>query len=64
MTLTRERLLLYKNKEKDHLLSTSQKTGLTGLYKKFLFMITTDIYKPIFQEVGGTVILSLTFIKE
>jgi hypothetical protein len=45
-------------------ISTSQKAGLTGLYKKFLFMSTTAISKPVFQEVDGTVILPLTFIKE
>jgi len=45
-------------------LSTSQKAGLTGLYKNFLLMSTTAISKPVFQEVDGTVILSLTNIKE
>jgi len=30
--------------------STSQKAGLTGLYKKFLFMSTTAISKPVLQE--------------
>jgi len=49
---------------KDHAPSTSQKAGLTGLYKKFLFMSTTAISKPVLQEVDGTVILPLTFIKE
>jgi hypothetical protein len=44
--------------------STSQKAGLTSLYKKFLFLSTTAISKPVFQEVNGTVILPLTFIKE
>jgi len=44
--------------------STSQKAGLTGLYKKFLFMSTTAISKPVLQEVEGIVILPLTFIKE
>jgi len=60
----RERSLLYKSKGKDHIPSTSQKTGLTGLYNKFLFMSTTAISKPVFQEVDGTVILPLTYIKE
>jgi len=59
----RERSLLYKRKGKDHVLSTSQKAGLTGLYKKFLFMSTTAISKPVLQEVDSTVILPLTFIK-
>jgi len=58
----REHSLLYKGK--DHVLSTSQKAGLTGLYKKFLFMSTTAISKLFFQEVDGTVILPPTFIKE
>jgi len=58
--LLREHSLLYKSKGKDHILSTSQKAGLTRLYKKFLFMSTTAISKP----VNGTVILPLTFIKE
>jgi len=62
--LSRERSLLYKRKVKDHVPSTSQKAGLTGLCKKFLFMSTTAISKPVFQEVDGTVILPLTFIKE
>jgi len=35
--------LLYKSKGKDHVPSTSQKAGLTGLYKKFLFLSTTAI---------------------
>jgi len=61
---SRERSLLYKSKGKDHIPSTSQKACLTGLYKKFLFMSTTVITKPIFQEVDGTVILPLTLIKE
>ena len=51
-------------KGKDHVLSTSQKAGLTGLYKKFLFMSTTAISKPVFQEVDDTVILPFIFIKE
>jgi len=63
-TLTRERSLLYKSKGKDHVSSTSQKAGLAGLYKKFLFMSTTAISKPVFPEVDGTVILPLTFRKE
>ena len=46
---------------KYHVLSTSQKAGLTGLYKKFLLLSTTAISKPVFQEVDGTVILPLTF---
>jgi hypothetical protein len=49
---------------KDHIPSTSQKAGPTGLYKKFLFMSTTAKSKPVFQEVDGTVILPLTFMKE
>jgi len=49
--------LLYKSKGKDHVPSTSQKAGLTGWYKKFLFLSTTTISKPVFQEVYGTVIL-------
>ncbi len=61
MTITSECSLLYKSKGKDHILSTSQKAGLTGLYKKFLFIPTTAISKPIFQEVDGT---PLTFRKE
>jgi len=48
---------------KDHVPSTSQKAGLTGLYKKFLCMSTMAISKPFFQEVDGIVILPLTFIK-
>jgi len=56
--------LLYKSKGKDHLLSTSQKVGLAGLYKKFLFLSSTAISKPVLQEVDGTVIPPLTFIKE
>jgi len=60
----RECSLLYKSKGKDHLLSTSQKAGLAGLYKKFLFLSSTAISKPVLQEVDGTVILPLTFIKE
>ena len=63
-TQIRERSLLYKSKGKDHVPSTSQKAGLTGLYKTLLFMSTTAISKPVFQEVDGTVILPLTFIKE
>jgi len=63
-THSRERSLLYKSKGKDHVPTTSQKAGLTGLYKKFLFMSTTAISKLVFQEVDGTVILPLTFIKE
>ncbi len=51
-------------KGKDHVPSTSQKAGLFGLYKKFLFMSTTAISKLVFQEVDGTLILPLTFIKE
>jgi len=47
---------------KNHVLSTSQKAGLTRLYKKFLFMSTTAISKLVFQEVDGTVILPLNFI--
>jgi len=61
---SRERSLLYKSKWKDHVPSTSQKAALTGLYKNFLFMSTTAISKPVFQEVDGTLILLLTFIKE
>jgi hypothetical protein len=45
-------------------LSTSQKAGLTGLYKKVFVLSTTAISKLVFQEVDGTVILPLTFIKE
>ncbi len=44
--------------------TTSQKAGLTGLYKNFLFMSTMAISKPGFQEVDITVIPVLTFIKE
>jgi hypothetical protein len=62
--LSWERSLLYKSKGKDHVPSTYQKAGLTGLYKKFLFLSKTAISKPVFQEVDGTVILPLTFIKE
>ncbi len=62
--LVRERSILYKSNGKDHVPSTSQKAGLTGLYKTLLFMSTTAISKPVFQEVDGTVILPLTFIKE
>ncbi len=61
MHSTRERSLLYKSKGKDHVPSTSQKPGLTRLYKKFLFMSTTAISKLVFQEVDGTVILPLTW---
>jgi len=43
------------SKGKDHVPSTSQKAGLTGLYKKLLFMSTTAISKPVFQEVDSTV---------
>jgi len=43
---------------------TSQKAGLTGLYKKFLFKSTTAISKTVIQEVDGAVTLPLTFIKE
>jgi len=53
-----------KVRGRDHVPSTSQNAGLTVLYKKFLFMSTTAISKPVFQEVDGTVILPLTFIKE
>ena len=60
----RERSLLYICKGKYHVPSTSQKAGLTGLYKNFLLMSTTAISKPVFQEVDGTVILPLTNIKE
>jgi len=49
---------------KDHVPSTSQKASQTGLYKTLLFMSTTAISKPGFQEVDGTVILPLTFVKE
>jgi len=56
----RELSLLHKSKGKDHVPSTSQKAGLTRLYKKFLFMSTTAISKPVLQEVDGTVILPLT----
>jgi len=38
--------------------------GRTGLYKTLMFMSTTAISKPVFQEVDGTVILPLTFTKE
>jgi len=61
---TSEHSLLYKSKGKDHIPSTSQKAGLTWFYKKFLFMSTTAISKLFFQEVGSSVILPLTFIKE
>jgi len=44
----RERSLLYKSNGKDHILATSQKAGLTVLYKKFLFMSTTAISKLFF----------------
>jgi len=64
LTKSRDCSLLYKSRWKDHVLSTSQKAGLTGLYKKLLFMSTTAISKPVFQEVDSTVILPLTFIKE
>jgi hypothetical protein len=60
----RELSLPYKSKGKDHEPSTSRKAGLTGLYKTLLFMSTTAISKPVFQEVDGTVILPLSFIKE
>ena len=46
-----ERSLLYKCKWKYHVPSTSQKTGLTGLYKSSLLMSTMSIPKPVFQEV-------------
>jgi len=46
---------------KDHVPSTSQKAGLTGLYEKCMFMSTTAISKLVFQEVDGTVILPLAF---
>jgi len=62
--LSREGSLPYISRGKDHVLSTSQKAGLTGLYKKFLFMSTTAISKLGFQEVDCTVILPFTFIKE
>jgi len=62
--LAGEGSLLYKSKGKDHILSTSQKAGPTGLYKSFLFMSTTAISKPVFQEVDSTVILPLIFIME
>ncbi len=52
------------SKGKDHVPSTSQKAGLTGLYKKLFFMSTTAISKPVFQEVDSTVILPLTFINK
>jgi len=52
----RGRSLLLISKGTDHLLSTSQKEGLTSLFKKFLFMSTIAISKPVFQEIGGTVI--------
>ncbi len=61
---SRERSLLHKIKGKYHVLSTSQKADLTEKYKKFLVMSTTAISKPVSQEVDGTVILPLTFIKE
>jgi len=54
---SRERSLLYKSKVKDQAPSTSQKAGLTGLYKNFLFMSTTAKSKPVLQEVDSTVIL-------
>jgi len=57
-------LRLIQSKGKDHIPSTSQKAGLTGLYKKFFFVSATAISKPVLQEVDGTVILPLTFIKE
>jgi len=60
----RERSLLYKSKGKDHIPSTSQKAGLTGLYKKFLFISTTAISKLVFQEVDSTVIIPLTFVQD
>ncbi len=62
--MDRELSLLFKSKGKDHEPSTSQKAGLTGLYKTLLFMSTTVISKMVFQEVDGTAILSLTFIKQ
>jgi len=62
--VTREHSLLNKSKGKDRILSTSQRAGLTRLYKKFLLMSTTAISKPVFQEVDGKVILAFTFIKE
>ncbi len=49
---------------KDHVQSISQKAGLTGLHKKFLFISTTAISKTVFQEVDSKVILPTTFIKE
>lgn len=36
---SRERSLLYESKGKDHVPSTSQKPGLTRLYKKILFIV-------------------------
>ena len=61
---SKERSLLYICKGKYHVLLTSQKAGLTRLYKNFLLMSTTAISKQVFQEVDGTVILPLTNIKE
>ena len=61
---TREHSLLHICKGKYQVPSTSQKAGLTGLYKNFLLMSTTVISKPVFQEVDGTVILPLTNMKE
>ena len=56
-----ERSLLYICKGNYHIPSTSQKAGLTGLYKNFLLMSTTAISKPVLQEVNGTVILPLKY---
>jgi len=63
VTYIRERSFLCKSKGKDHIPSTSQKAGLTGFYKTLLFMSTTAISKPFFQEVDSAVILPLTFVK-
>jgi len=39
LDLFREHSLLYESKGKDHVPSTSQKPGLTRLYKKILFIV-------------------------
>ncbi len=44
----RECSLLYKSMGKDHIPSTSQKAGLTGLNKTLLFVSTTAISKLVF----------------
>jgi hypothetical protein len=55
---------LYKSKGNYHVLTTSQKAGLIGLYKKFLLVSTMAKSQPVFLKVDGTVIFTITFIME